>query len=141
MIELMTVLVLILVIASLAAPSMGGYVGRTKTRGALDRVANDIAFARVAAIREGRRATIDFGGAGSTTYTIELQGRAAPIRTVALGREYPGVTVSPPTATRTLVFDSRGLLLSTDPGAIVIRAAGLADSAHITTAGRVYRAY
>ena len=29
------------------------------------------------AIREGRRATVNFGATGSTTYTIELQGRAA----------------------------------------------------------------
>ena len=141
MIELMTVLVLILIIASMAGPSMGNYVGRAKTRRALDRVANDIAFARTAAVREGRRATVDFGAVGSTSYTIELDGRAAPIRTVSLGEEYPGVEVTPPTASRTLVFDSRGLLISTDPGTIVVRMAEQADSALITTAGRVYRAY
>ena len=141
MIEMLTVLVVISVIASIAAPSMSSYVGRAKSRRALDRVANDIAFARVAAIREGRQATVNFGAAGSTTYTVELQGRASPIRTVALGRDYPGVEVTPPTVTRTLVFDSRGLLLSTNPGAIVVRSAGQVDSALITTAGRVYRDY
>ena len=139
MIEMLTVLVLVMIIASMAAPSMNSYVGHAKARRALDRVANDIAYARVAAIREGRRATVNFGAVGSTTYTIELQGRAAAVRTVRLGQDYPGVQVTPPTAARTLVFDSRGLLVSTDPGAITVRAGGQADSALITTAGRVYR--
>jgi prepilin-type N-terminal cleavage/methylation domain-containing protein len=141
MIEMLTVLVLILILASMAAPAMNSYVSHTKSRRALDRVANDIAFARMAAVREGRRATVDFGAAGSSVYTIELQGRASPVRTVNLGREYRGVAITPPTAARTLVFDSRGLLLSPDPGTIVVRVAGAADSALLTTAGRVYRAY
>lgn len=141
MIEMLTVLVLVGIIASIAAPSMNSYVGHTKARRALDRVANDIAYARVAAVREGRQATVDFGASGSTSYTILLEGRADPIRTVRLGEDYPGVTVTPPTADRTLTFDSRGLLLTSDPGAIVVSAAGQADSALITTAGRVYRDY
>lgn len=138
LLELLTVLVLILVIASLAGPSMNRYLGHTKTRRALDRVANDIALARMAAVRGGSRAVVDFSG--GNTYTIALQG-AAPsvIRTVYLSQEYRGVTVQPPTSNGQLVFDSRGLLLSATTGPIVVSAQGAADSAVITAGGRVYR--
>ena len=139
LIELLTVLVLIAVIASLAAPSMTGYVARSKVRRALDRVTTDIAFARMAAVREGVRSEIVFT-AGS--YQVQLQ-TAVPtiVRTVPLALDYPGVVVRPPTANGRLVFDSRGLVVSAPLVPIVTTAAGLADSAVITAAGRVYRAY
>lgn len=138
LIELLTVLVLILVIASLAGPSMNSYLGHTKTRRALDRVANDIALARMAAVRGGARAVVDFSGGSS--YTITVQGdTAAVIRTVYLSDEYTGVSVEPPTSDGQLVFDSRGLLLSAASGPIVVSAQGAADSAMITAGGRVYR--
>jgi prepilin-type N-terminal cleavage/methylation domain-containing protein len=138
LLELLTVLVLILVMASLAAPSMTSYLGHTRTRRALDRVANDIALARMAAVRGGSRAVVDFSG--GTSYTIALQSPSPSVlRTVDLGREYRGVTVRPPTADGRLVFDSRGLLLSATTGPIVVSAQGTADSAVITAGGRVYR--
>jgi prepilin-type N-terminal cleavage/methylation domain-containing protein len=140
LLELLTVLVLILVIASLAAPSMSSYLGHTKTRRALDRVANDIALARMAAVRGGTRSSVAFSG---STYTVTLQTPTPTvIRTVNLGQEYRGVTLRAPTADGQLVFDSRGLLLSTTTGPIVVSAAGsVADSALITAGGRVYREF
>ena len=138
LIELLTVLVLILLLASLAGPSMNSYLGHTKTRRALDRVSNDIALARMSAVRGGARSVVDF--AGGTSYTITLQS-ATPrvIRQVYLSREYQGVTVSPPTSDGRLVFDSRGLLVSATTGPLVVRANGQADSALVTAGGRVYR--
>jgi prepilin-type N-terminal cleavage/methylation domain-containing protein len=139
LLELLTVLVLILVLASLAAPSMNSYLGHTKTRRALDRVANDIALARMAAVRGGTRSTVSFSGG---TYTISLLQTPTPvvIRTVYLSQEYRGVTLRSPTADGQLVFDSRGLLLSATNGPIVVSAAGsVADSALVTAGGRVYR--
>jgi prepilin-type N-terminal cleavage/methylation domain-containing protein len=141
LLELLTVLVLILVIASLAAPSMNSYLGHTKTRRALDRVANDIALARMAAVRGGTRSSVSFSGA---TYTVSLLQTPTPsvIRTVYLSQEYGGVTLRSPTADGKLVFDSRGLLVSTTTGPIVITAPGsVADSALITAGGRVYREF
>ena len=138
LIELLTVLVLILLIASLAAPSMNSYLGHTKSRRALDRVANDIALARMAAVRGGARSVMDFGAGDS--YTITVQGTPPRvIRQVSLAREYPGVTVAAPTADARLVFDSRGLLLSAMTGPLTVRAHGQADSALVTAGGRVYR--
>ena len=140
LIELLTVLVLILLIASLAAPSMNSYLGHTKTRRALDRVSNDIALARMAAVRGGTRSVVDFGD--GSAYTITLQS-ASPsvIRDVRLAQEYSGVVIVPPTSDGRLVFDSRGLLLSPTTGPLVIRAHGQADSALITAGGRLYRDY
>ena len=140
LIELLTVLVLILLIASLAAPSMNSYLGHTKTRRALDRISNDIALARMAAVRGGSRAVIDF--TAGTSYTITLQGPPARvIRQVNLGQEYGGVTVAAPSADGRLVFDSRGLLVTTTAGPLKVRAQGQADSALVTAGGRVYRDY
>jgi prepilin-type N-terminal cleavage/methylation domain-containing protein len=140
LIELLTVLVLILLIASLAAPSMNSYLGHTKTRRALDRISNDIALARMAAVRGGSRAEISF--AGGTSYTITLLGPPPRvIRQVDLGKDYRGVTVAAPTADGRLVFDSRGLLVSATTGPLMVRAQGQADSALVTAGGRVYRDY
>lgn len=133
-------LVLILLIASLAAPSMNSYLGHTKTRRALDRVTNDIALARMSAVRGGTRSVVAFTAGGS--YTITLEG-ASPsvIRQVNLAQEYGGVTIASPTSDGRLVFDSRGLLVSTMTGPLLVRAHGQADSALITAGGRVYRDY
>ena len=140
LIEMLTVLVLIMVIASLAAPSMSSYVTRTKTRRALDRVANDIAFARMAAVRAGTPAIVDFSSA--TAYTVEIQtDPPSVVRRVLLANEFAGVRLTPPNADGELVFDSRGLLRTTDLGAIIATAGQSSDSAVITAAGRVYRAY
>ena len=138
LIELLTVLVLVLLIASLAVPSMNSYLGHTKSRRALDRITNDIALARMAAVRGGARSVMDFGGGNS--YTITVEGvPPTVIRQVYLAQEYPGVTVAAPTADARLVFDSRGLLLSSMTGPLTVRAHGQADSALVTAGGRVYR--
>jgi prepilin-type N-terminal cleavage/methylation domain-containing protein len=140
LIELLTVLVLILLIASLAGPSMNSYMGHTKTRRALDRVANDIALARMSAVRAGSRAVVEFTTSG--TYTITLQTTTpSVIRRVNLGQDYRGVTLRAPTADGRLIFDSRGLLLSPTTGALVISSAGAADSALLTAGGRIYREF
>ena len=140
LLELLTVLVLVLLIASLAAPSMNRYLGHTKTRRALDRVANDLALARMAAVRSGTRSAVDFSS--GTSYTITLQSTPPEmIRTVNLAAEYNGVTIQAPSSDGQLVFDSRGLLVTAAAGPIVVRASGAADSAVITAGGRVYRDY
>jgi prepilin-type N-terminal cleavage/methylation domain-containing protein len=139
LIEMVVVLVLIFVIASFAVPSMQNYVGHGKNRRALDRVASDIALARMAAVRAGQRATITFTGSG---YTIQLQTNPVKtVRQVSLSSEYGGATVTAPTVDGTLVFDSRGLLVSSGLGPVVVRVGDTADSAFVTGAGRVYRAF
>ena len=140
LIELVTVLVLILVLATVATPSMRGYVAEAKTRKALDRVAADIAYARTLAVRNGATAVVTFSSA--TAYTIQLQSTPpSVVKTVSLDGDFRGVTLTAPTADGTLRFDSRGLLTSTGVGPLVVSSAMSADTAVITATGRIYRDY
>ena len=137
LIELMTVLVLILLVASFVVPSMDEYVGRNKTRRALDRVVNDVAFARMTAIRAGERSLVAFTGSG---YTVGLRTEVdSVLKSVSLSTEYPGIEVTPPNDEGELVFDSRGVLVGGQAGAIIVTMGSAVDSAIVTAAGRVYR--
>lgn len=135
--ELLTVLVLVGIIASQAAPSLTSYVQRQKTRGALDRIAADVAYARVAAVRSGQHSIVRFSGPSEYRIEIRRDGQDA-LRQVGLAADYAGVVLLPPT--ETLEFNSRGLLVS-NPGTgyIVVALGGTRDSLMITPAGRLYR--
>src|SRR3712207_5741690 len=87
--ELVTVLVLIGILASLAGPSITGLVDRVKARGALDRVATDVYWARMQAVRSGRSVTVRFlpdpgctashtGAAAYRRYTVTVADAAGP---------------------------------------------------------------
>jgi type II secretion system protein H len=140
LIELLTVLAVIALLVSAAAPSMKGYMERNRVRRALDRIANDISYARILAVRSGSRVVLRFSS--PTSYELVQQG-ATPttLRSVSLATDFPGVTITPPTTDSRLEFDSRGMLRSTPSGAMVARSGTAADSASITLAGGVYRAY
>lgn len=135
--ELLVVLVLVGVLASMAGPAMSEYIGRQKTRGALDQVAADLAYARIAAVRSGRRAVVTF--VGPSDYRVEVVGDTiGAARTVRLGGDYAGVVITPPGAT--LEFNSRGLLVSALPEQyLVVSLGSTRDSLILTPAGRVYR--
>jgi prepilin-type N-terminal cleavage/methylation domain-containing protein len=140
LIELLTVLAVISLMVSLAAPSMKVYMERNRVRRALDRITNDISYARILAVRNGSRVVLRFSSA--TTYEVVQEG-ATPttLRSVSLATDYPGVRITPPTADSQLEFDSRGMLRSTPSGAMIATSGATADSASITLAGGVYRAY
>jgi prepilin-type N-terminal cleavage/methylation domain-containing protein len=140
LIELLTVLAIIALLVTAAVTSMTAYMERNRTRGALDRITNDIAYARVMAVRSGSRVTIDFTGVAAYEI-IEVGPPSRVLRAVALANDYPGVTIVPPTGDGRLEFDARGMLRSTPTGSIVARSGSGADSASITMTGRVYRAY
>lgn len=135
-IELVTVLVLLGILASIAGPAMGGYVGRNKTRSALDRISSDVSYARILAIREGQRMSVVFTGGGG--YLLRVEDTAEVLKTVDLADDYPGVAVSAPAGS--LTFDSRGLL-RVGSGDLIVAMDGMADTMHVSAAGRVYRGY
>lgn len=139
LIELLTVLAIVALVVSLASPSMKGYMERNRARRALDRIANDISYARVLAVRSGSRVVLEFHG---TSYDLTQTGDSTvELRNVSLTEEYPGVTIVAPTADSRLEFDSRGMLRSTLTGSLIARSGSASDSASISVAGRVYRDY
>lgn len=137
LIEIMVVLVLMGALLSAAGPAASGYIGRFKTRNALNQIAADLVYTRMAAVRSGSGSSMRF--TGSSMYSIELAGGVSnPVKSVSLDREYAGIVVLPPVST--LTFNSRGLLTSAaGTGHIVVSFGALRDSLVITPAGRVYR--
>lgn len=138
-IELMTVLVLIGIGVSLAIPPMNGYVERTRTRSALDRVVTDVSFARVYAVQHGRRAALHLQGDGTYTIdTLTTGGSWAPVRTVQLRNDYGGVSITGTVST--LEFSSRGILTSqADEAVLTVSRGEHKDSVFVSPAGRLYR--
>jgi prepilin-type N-terminal cleavage/methylation domain-containing protein len=139
LIELLLVLGLLGVLLTLAAPSLEAFHARQKARRALDRVAADVAHARLLAVRSGSRTVLRTGAAGRYTIgTISDAGDTAVVKTVDLMRDFPGASFANP-ALR-LHFSSRGLVTnSTDGQAVTIVTRVGRDSLLVNPAGRVFR--
>lgn len=136
--EMLTVLVLIGLLAGLAQPSLAAYLARQKTRQALDHVVADVALTRMLAVRSGTETELAFTSA--TAYQIRQSNPVQSIKRVSLEADYRGVQIAAPTADGRLVFNSRGLLRDRGTGRIVATVAGAGDTVEITTTGRAYRA-
>ena len=139
-IELIVVLTLMAIVAALAAPAMGAYTNRQKTRRALDRLTADIALARMLAVRSGNRAVVEVTAPDS--YRIWVEGTPVDtVRSVSLASDYAGVVLQASMPGGRLVFNSRGLLLTSATSVVTARHGTATDTLRITTAGRVYRVY
>jgi prepilin-type N-terminal cleavage/methylation domain-containing protein len=139
-VELVVVIVLIGIVGALAQPAMGAYIGRNKTQRALDRMAGDIAMARMQAVRSGER--IVFEVTGPDSYRLWAESTPAQtIRQVSLASDYAGVQVQAPTVNGQLVFNARGLLVTAGTGNLVATLGSAVDTVKITATGMVYRAY
>ena len=139
MIEILTVLVIGAILVAMAQPSLAGFVQRNYTRRTIDRLVSDVTSARMQAVRDGRRMAVTVAGDGTYTIdTLSTGGVWAPMRTINLGNDYPGVAMTP--ANQRLEFNSRGLLVGASGNAIITARRGThADSMFVSAAGRVYR--
>jgi prepilin-type N-terminal cleavage/methylation domain-containing protein len=139
MVEILIVLVTLSIVLAAAQPSLAGFTQRNQTRRALDRLVADLSAARLQAVRDGRRMALSVGSDGSYTIdTLSTGGSWAPVRTVSLGNEFPGLTLTP--VNRRFEFNSRGLLVGGAENAVIAARRGTsADSMFVSPAGRVYR--
>jgi prepilin-type N-terminal cleavage/methylation domain-containing protein len=146
LIELLTVLVLIAVLTSMAGPAMGRYVQQNKTRRALDRIAMDLSYARLVAVERSQRTWLRVQSNGSYSVdTLATNGvDPVPIKTVDLSSDIIGLSVVTGSAT-TFEFSSRGMVInygSESSGGVLKLTAGVArDSLFVSPSGRVYRAF
>lgn len=138
LIELAIVLVMIGIAISFATPRMSRYLSALRVSRALDRVASDVAFARISAMRTGAAVRVTFTGAAG--YTITVPSTSRTLRSVSLATEMPGTSLTPPTSDSRLDFDSRGILRSVGTGRLVAASGGARDSVTLTLAGRMYHA-
>jgi prepilin-type N-terminal cleavage/methylation domain-containing protein len=138
MIELVTVLTLVGVVASLAAPAMMAQVRRARVRAALDLFTADVYQARVLAVREAGRFRIAFLPASgcASAYVILRAADGATVDSVATR----GAVCLSSNVAQAMVIDSRGMLAGS-PRMIYGRAGEEVDSVSVSMAGRLYRWY
>lgn len=114
LLELLTVLVVLAVGASLAAPRLNAMTSRMRARAALDQVALDLYHARMLAIREGTRTVMRFSRRGDRS-ECHAAGYTVVVRTVPERTAWTTVLDLPPSACLRLgtvdsvTFNSRGL--------------------------------
>ena len=140
MLELVTVLTLIGILAAMAAPRIEGFVNVTRARAATDRVVNDLMLTRMTAIREGR--STRFATMGDSVYRVVVMNpdgtEADETKRVNLFADYSGFELSPSGAV--ITFDSRGMLTG-GSNTITVTRGDWSTSLQVTGVGRVLRDY
>ncbi|HYH80360.1 MAG TPA: GspH/FimT family pseudopilin [Longimicrobium sp.] len=138
--ELLVVLVIMGIAVAMAVPRIQGAVKVSSVQGALNRVAGDLNYARVRAIRSGTRARLTISADGKSYAVVVDPGAAGgESRTVSLRVDYPDLVLSPTAGAVT--FDSRGMLVT--GGTNVVRATrqGRTDSLTVSGVGMIYREF
>lgn len=145
LLELITVLVVLAVCASMAAPRLRTMASRMRARAALDQVAMDLYQARVLAIREGSRTVMRFrrrtdrSECHVATYTLVV--RATPeriVRTTTL--DLPASACLRLGTVDSVTFNSRGLPDGVGRK-IYLEHGGATDSLSFSLLGRTFRWY
>jgi prepilin-type N-terminal cleavage/methylation domain-containing protein len=147
LLELLAALVIAGVLAGLAVPRFNELTFRTRSRVALDRLAGDLAYARILAVREGQRTVLRFTRrAGDArchlpTYPVVVRGapeRVAKVATLELDTTSVCLDLG---NVDSIAFNSRGLPVTVNNRKVVVRRATSADSLTLSALGRVYRWY
>jgi Tfp pilus assembly protein FimT len=141
----MAALVIAGIAMSFAVPSMEGVLRRERVRSAMNRLAGDLEFTRMAAIRNGSSAVLRFVPGpgcprpGGTGYRIGLKGSGTLLR-----RSYAADAIAVCYVTNnadTLVYNSRGVLAPFNNRTITGVLGTARDTITLSVAGRVYRRY
>lgn len=139
--ELLIVIVIAGIIASIAVPRLFGMIRNLSARSAVSKVVSDLALARTQAVREGR--TVSFRVVSTKAYRLTVDNGANPIRTIKtvdVSGTQKNVTVATNPATPANVsFDPRGMLRGGSATQLVVTRGGIADTVSISAVGRVYR--
>lgn len=77
MIELMVVIAIAAILATLAMPGFRDYIEKARLRGAVDSVSSLLALARTEAVRQDRQVAVAFGGS-TTAWCVGANMAAAP---------------------------------------------------------------
>ncbi|CAN5826938.1 hypothetical protein BH23GEM6_BH23GEM6_21910 [soil metagenome] len=142
LIEILAVLVLCGIIATLTLPPLSTYLQKTRMRGVLDRFTTDLYQARMLATRHGERLHLrlipDDSGC-MQAYEIRNPSSGEVLRSVDLTREAATVCLTISGAT-TLSINSRGMPVGA-ARTIRVNSGIHSDSLRISIIGRVNRMY
>ena len=137
--ELMAVIVIAGVIATIAVPRLSGYIRHLSARSAGSTVVSDLMLARTQAVREGR--TVSLRVINAAEYRVTVDVGASPVRTlksVNVAGTQRSVTLGPNGTT--ISFDPRGMLRAGSGSELRITRGTQTDTISISAVGRVYRA-
>ena len=132
--ELMIVVVIMGISLALVAPRLSGVVRVSAIDGALNQVSGDLQFARLLAIKNGWPVRLSTTADGTYAIVEDPTGANRTLKTVALRRDYPGVTLS----ATAITFDSRGMVTSGDATVTASRQ-GRSGTLSVTGVGRINR--
>lgn len=144
LLEVLTTLVVAAIAVSLAVPRLDGVVRRERVRAALDHLAGDLEFTRMAAVRSGQGAVLRFvrdprcparGGAG---YRVAWRGTAAVLRRSPRAE---GLPVCYEVNADSIAYNSRGLLAPFNNRTIHAVQGTARDSLTVSVVGRIYRRF
>lgn len=146
LLEILSVLVVVSVLASLAVPRFEQMIFRVRARGALNVFVADMAYARMLAVREGHRTVMRFtrrpGAARCHLTSYQLVVKATPERVAKRTElELDAATCLDLGRVDSLAFSSRGLPVTVNNRKVRVRRGGSADSLTISLLGRVIRSY
>jgi prepilin-type N-terminal cleavage/methylation domain-containing protein len=136
--EMLVTLLLIGILVAIAGPKVSGMFRVDQVKRSLDRLAGDVSFARMRAIRSGR--PVDVRSTSTTRYVVVASTATGvdTLRKVNLASDYPGVTIS----TFAFTFDGRGVLRNAaDLTAVTATRGTLNANLRVTRVGMVYRDY
>jgi prepilin-type N-terminal cleavage/methylation domain-containing protein len=134
LIELVFALVLLGILAGMAAPSLYGWVNRSRLEAAVNELNADFAQSRMLAVRSGEGATLRITSA--TTYQVELPNGVR--RTVDLSQDYPRVQISASSFPLVFAFDSRGMMRSVPVSQLETTQDGRSVRLNVLASGRVF---
>ena len=141
LLELLTALVVLGILASLAVPPTGRWIERTRMSSVLDRLRDDVFYTRMLAVRAGRRAEVQFSSDPNgciTEYRVVV--RTEPAERVSKRVEIAeagGRMCLQMNNTGPLVFNSRGLPSPVTNRSWWIRQGAMVDSVIMSSAGRL----
>lgn len=131
--ELIIVLVILGIIAALGLPSLQGMVGRQRLDSVTRQLTQDIAYARMEAVRSAQQTRVVLEPAG---YRVYRGAEDAPLRRLDLATEHPGVALS----ATSLAFNSRGLLQPGETVNLEVIHGERTRAIQVLPTGRVYHA-
>jgi len=138
-------LVIASVAVSMAVPRLEGVIRRERVRAALNRLAGDLEFTRITAVRTGRPTVLRFvrhplcPGKGGREWIVARRGSADPLRRGGMPDEYPACYSG--TNSDSVTYGSRGLLAPYNNRTIRAVDGTVRDSLTISAVGRIYRRF
>jgi Tfp pilus assembly protein FimT len=132
--EIMIVIVIMGLSLAIVAPKLSGVVGVSAIDGALNQVSGDLQFARLLAIKNGWPVSLATTTDGTYTIVEDPTGANRTLKTVALRRDYPGISLT----AANITYDSRGMVTSGDAEVTASRQ-GRSGTLRVTGVGRINR--